>query len=153
MAVQRKDDETVVFSWIIWPSRKVRDEGMKKVMADPRLRPANIWRLCPTSGLVMTSQWTVGGEPEEAGNISRLEFHFEPIDIGTKLTLTHAQLKTEASPRQSRAQLDRRARQADAPPLLCVRPGRRPSGARTLAVPSGRRNTTMSHFIGVGEKP
>src|SRR5215510_4682671 len=39
MAVKRKDDETVVFSWIIWPSRKVRDEGMKKVMADPRLQP------------------------------------------------------------------------------------------------------------------
>ena len=37
MAVKRKDDETVVFSWILWPSRAVRDEGMKKVMADPRL--------------------------------------------------------------------------------------------------------------------
>ncbi len=39
MAVQRKDDETVVFSWIIWPSKAVRDEGMKKVMADPRMQP------------------------------------------------------------------------------------------------------------------
>ena len=39
MAVQRKPDETVVFSWITWPSRQVRDEGMKKVMADPRLDP------------------------------------------------------------------------------------------------------------------
>jgi uncharacterized protein YbaA (DUF1428 family) len=39
MAVKRKDDEAVVFSWILWPSRKVRDEGMKKVMADPRLQP------------------------------------------------------------------------------------------------------------------
>ena len=39
MAVKRKDDETVVFSWITWPSRKVRDEGMKKVMDDPRLKP------------------------------------------------------------------------------------------------------------------
>ncbi len=39
MAVQRKDDETVVFSWITWPSKAVRDEGMKKVMADPRLSP------------------------------------------------------------------------------------------------------------------
>ena len=39
MAVQRKDDETVVFSWITWPSRQVRDEGMKKAMADPRLQP------------------------------------------------------------------------------------------------------------------
>jgi uncharacterized protein YbaA (DUF1428 family) len=38
MAVKCKDDETVVFSWITWPSRQVRDEGMKKVMADPRLQ-------------------------------------------------------------------------------------------------------------------
>ena len=39
MAVKAKDDETVVFSFITWPSRKVRDEGMKKVMADPRVQP------------------------------------------------------------------------------------------------------------------
>jgi len=39
MAVQRKPDETVVFSWIVWPSRQVRDEGMKKAMEDPRLQP------------------------------------------------------------------------------------------------------------------
>jgi uncharacterized protein YbaA (DUF1428 family) len=39
MAVQRKDDETVIFSWITWPSRAVRDAGMAKVMADPRMQP------------------------------------------------------------------------------------------------------------------
>ena len=39
LAVKRKDDETVVFSWILWPSRLARDDGMKKVMADPRLKP------------------------------------------------------------------------------------------------------------------
>ena len=39
MAVKRKEDETVVFSWIMWPSREVRDAGMAKVMADPRLQP------------------------------------------------------------------------------------------------------------------
>ena len=39
MAVQRKPDETVVFSWIVWPSKSVRDAGMAKVMADPRLKP------------------------------------------------------------------------------------------------------------------
>ena len=39
MAVQRGEDESVVFSWIVWPSRSARDEGMKKSMADPRLSP------------------------------------------------------------------------------------------------------------------
>jgi uncharacterized protein YbaA (DUF1428 family) len=39
MAVKCQPNETVVFSWIAWPSRAVRDEGMQKVMADPRLQP------------------------------------------------------------------------------------------------------------------
>ena len=38
MAVKRKDDESVVFSWITWPSRQARDEGMAKAMADPRMK-------------------------------------------------------------------------------------------------------------------
>jgi uncharacterized protein YbaA (DUF1428 family) len=39
MAVQRKDEETVVFSWIVWPSKDIRDEAMKKIMDDPRMKP------------------------------------------------------------------------------------------------------------------
>lgn len=37
MAVKCQPDEVVCFSWITWPSKQARDEGMKKVMADPRM--------------------------------------------------------------------------------------------------------------------
>jgi len=38
MAVKLEPNETVVFSWVIWPSKQVRDEGLKKVMEDPRMK-------------------------------------------------------------------------------------------------------------------
>jgi uncharacterized protein YbaA (DUF1428 family) len=38
LAVQKTADEVVVFSWIAWPSKAVRDEGWKVVMADPRMK-------------------------------------------------------------------------------------------------------------------
>ncbi|MDO9021662.1 MAG: DUF1428 family protein [Deltaproteobacteria bacterium] len=37
-AVMAKEDETVVFSWIVYESREARDEINQKVMADPRLK-------------------------------------------------------------------------------------------------------------------
>ena len=39
MAVKCQPDETVIFSWILWPSREARDAGMAKIMADPRIQP------------------------------------------------------------------------------------------------------------------
>ena len=38
-AVQGKEDETIVFSWMEWPDKATRDAGMKKMMEDPRMDP------------------------------------------------------------------------------------------------------------------
>jgi uncharacterized protein YbaA (DUF1428 family) len=38
MAVKREPDESVVFGWIVWPSRQVRDAAWNAVMADPRMK-------------------------------------------------------------------------------------------------------------------
>ncbi len=37
-SVQAKDDEVVVFSWIVYESRAERDKINEKVMTDPRLK-------------------------------------------------------------------------------------------------------------------
>ncbi len=39
MAVKAKDDENVVFSFILWPSKDVRDAAWGKLMADPDMQP------------------------------------------------------------------------------------------------------------------
>jgi len=47
-AVQAKDDEIVVFSWMEYPSRQVRDAAGKKMMSDPRM--AAIGKKMPFDG-------------------------------------------------------------------------------------------------------
>jgi uncharacterized protein YbaA (DUF1428 family) len=37
-AVKAEASEDVLFSWIEWPSKEVRDKGMKKMMDDPRMK-------------------------------------------------------------------------------------------------------------------
>lgn len=41
MAVKCKSEETVVFSWIWWPSKEARNRGMELVMNDERIHPDN----------------------------------------------------------------------------------------------------------------
>jgi len=38
-AVDAKDDEAIVFSWIEWPDKATRDAAYEKAMQDPRLSP------------------------------------------------------------------------------------------------------------------
>lgn len=38
MAVHAKEGEVVVFSWIEYPSKDVRDAATKKMMSDPRMK-------------------------------------------------------------------------------------------------------------------
>ena len=39
-AVKARPEESVVFSWIAWPSREARDKGMKEAMEDPIMKSA-----------------------------------------------------------------------------------------------------------------
>jgi hypothetical protein len=63
-----------------WPSRKVRDEGMKKVMTDPRVKPdvnqcrstaSAVWRLEP---IVEACQFPVARLPGTAPKATRREW-------------------------------------------------------------------------------
>lgn len=39
MAVKCNQDETVVFSSVVWPSKEARNAGWQAIMADPRMQP------------------------------------------------------------------------------------------------------------------
>ena len=38
-AVQAKDGENIVFSFVIWPDKATRDTAWEKIMADPDMQP------------------------------------------------------------------------------------------------------------------
>jgi len=54
-AVQLKDDEIVVFSWILYETREARDRINEKVMADPRLKDMMDPKTMPFDGMRMFS--------------------------------------------------------------------------------------------------
>jgi uncharacterized protein YndB with AHSA1/START domain len=51
----------------------------------------------PPRRLVMTWRWVEGGVEEELEGVSRIEFELRPIDGGSELTVTHADLRNEPS--------------------------------------------------------
>jgi uncharacterized protein YndB with AHSA1/START domain len=53
--------------------------------------------LVPLRRIVMSYRWSLGGVPEERGRTSRVEIELRPIEDGTELTFTHAELWNEAS--------------------------------------------------------
>jgi len=53
--------------------------------------------LVPPRRIVMSWRWALGGTPEERGRTSRVEIEIRPIEGGTELTFTHADLCDETS--------------------------------------------------------
>ena len=41
-AVKANPDEKIVYSWIEWPSKEIRDKGWEKLMKDPRMQPSQM---------------------------------------------------------------------------------------------------------------
>jgi uncharacterized protein YndB with AHSA1/START domain len=56
-----------------------------------------IIELDPPRRLVISWNYAIGGEPEEAGRTSRIQFDLAPIEGGVELTLTQSELKNETS--------------------------------------------------------
>ena len=52
-SVQMKDDETVVFAWIVYESREHRDGVNAKVMEDPRMKDMMDPKSMPFDGMRM----------------------------------------------------------------------------------------------------
>lgn len=51
----------------------------------------------PPQRVVMSWRWSLGGEPEEQGRTSRIEIDLRPVEKGTELTFTHADLANDVS--------------------------------------------------------
>ena len=45
MAVKREDSESIVFSWVTWPSRAVRDAGWKLCSEDPIMNDETLLKI------------------------------------------------------------------------------------------------------------
>ena len=53
--------------------------------------------LVPPTRLVMSWRWVHGGVEEELDGVSRITIELKQIDVGVELTVTHTDLRNEAS--------------------------------------------------------
>jgi uncharacterized protein YndB with AHSA1/START domain len=91
------DDLPVISAWIdarVGGLYRVRFRTLDGVEHEAS---GEVLEAAPPHRLAMTWTFTAGGEPEEAGRISRLEFQVRPIDGGSEVTLTHSRLRNPAS--------------------------------------------------------
>jgi uncharacterized protein YbaA (DUF1428 family) len=81
-AVKAEDGETVVFSWVEWPSREAHDTGMQKMIEDPRM--AEMTEI-PFDGKRMIYG---GFEPlldhGDGGPIGYVDGYLVPVEAGRK---------------------------------------------------------------------
>ena len=54
------------------------------------------YELRPPERVCMSFRWMVGGTSEEVGRVSRIEVDLRPVEGGTELTFTHADLQDES---------------------------------------------------------
>jgi len=81
-AVQAKQDEEVVFSWIEYPDRATRDEATKKMMSDPRM--AEVGRTMPFDGHRMIYGGFTPFVEEGAGKGGYVDGFIVPVPDGQK---------------------------------------------------------------------
>ena len=59
MAVKREDNESIVFSWVTWPSKTVRDEAWKVVMQDPLMQGDVLSKLLDSKRMIFGGFQTI----------------------------------------------------------------------------------------------
>lgn len=55
VAADARPGETVILAWTEWPSKDVRDSGLRNALADPRIQPA------PGEGMIFEGRRLVAG--------------------------------------------------------------------------------------------
>ena len=81
LAVQRKSDETVVFSWVTWPSRAVRDDApiLNQVRGAEhpvlRMPVGNAWIAAPTAAFIYQfREWILLGRATRVAHFDQPVF-------------------------------------------------------------------------------